>query len=91
LLLLLPNFGKRKPVCRSRRMAAAKNGKNGMSGTFFTQNDALVPHTKSSRSAVAVPKRNDHGGDSSSHVVKLPRRTRYTLSPSRSIDSPVMR
>jgi hypothetical protein len=42
-LLECPNFGKRNPVCRSRRMAAAKNGKKGISGMFFTQNEAPVP------------------------------------------------
>ena len=37
------DLGNRKPVCRSRRMAAPKNGKNGMIGMFRTQNDAPVP------------------------------------------------
>jgi hypothetical protein len=39
----MPTFGNRKPVCRSRRMGAAKNGRNGMSGMLLTQNEALVP------------------------------------------------
>ena len=38
-----PNCGGRKPVCRSRRMAAAKNGRKGISGTSLTQNEAFVP------------------------------------------------
>jgi hypothetical protein len=43
LSLEVPNLGKRNPVWRSRRMAAAKNGTKGMRGTFFTQKDAPVP------------------------------------------------
>ena len=66
-------------------------GKNGMSGMAFTQKDAFVPHTKSSRSAFAVPRWNDHGGESSSQVVNTPFRTRYTLSPIRSMRSPAIR
>ena len=36
-------MGNRKPVWRSRRMAAAKNGTKGMSGMSFTQKEAPVP------------------------------------------------
>ena len=57
-------------------MAAAKKGKNGMTGTDLTQKETFVPYTKSSRSAVPEPRWNDHVGVSSSHVVKTPRRTR---------------
>ena len=42
-VLELPNSGKRKPDCRSRRRAAAKNGTHGMSGMSVTQNEASVP------------------------------------------------
>ncbi len=72
-------------------MAAAKYGRNGISGMSLTQNEALVPYTKSSRSAVAEPKRNDQLGESSSQVVKMPLCTSYTPSPTRSIRSPLMR
>src|SRR5215470_20133568 len=68
----LPNLGKRNPVWRSRRMAAAKNGRYGIRGRSFTQKEALVPYTKSFRSAEAEPKWNDHVGESSSQVVKEP-------------------
>jgi len=39
----VPNTGGRKPVWRSRRIAAAKNGKNGISGTSLAQKEAFVP------------------------------------------------
>src|SRR5687767_4622302 len=72
----VPNFGNRNPVWRSRRIAAAKNGNQGISGMLRTQNDALLPYTNSFRSAVADPKRKVQAGGSSSHVVNAPRRTR---------------
>ena len=43
LVFELPNSGNRKPVCRSRRMAAPKKGTNGINGMFRTQNEAPVP------------------------------------------------
>ncbi len=42
-LVELPSTGGRKPVCRSRRMAAAKNGKYGMSGIDLAQKDTCHP------------------------------------------------
>ena len=39
----VPNTGGRRPVWRSRRIAAAKNGKKGISGTPLAQKDAFVP------------------------------------------------
>ena len=39
----VPKSGGRKPVWRSRRIAAAKNGTNGMRGTSLSQNETFVP------------------------------------------------
>src|SRR5207302_5219559 len=90
-LVEVPSCGVRNPDWRSRRMAAAKKGKYGMTGSDLTQRETSVPYKRSSRSAVAEPRWNDHDGGSSSHVVNTPRWTRYRLSPRRSKRSPERR
>ena len=62
----------RSPLWRSLRRLVAKKGMKGTSGTFHTQNEALVPHIQSSSKAVADPRRTDQAGVSSSQVVKTP-------------------
>ena len=69
-MLEMPTCGKRKPDCRSRRMAAANHGNHGMRGTLPTQNEASRPVTMSLRSATHEPTRMDQAGLSPSQVVK---------------------